>query len=296
VSDRSLVVESQGGLGNQLFIYAFGRRVAHQWDLDLDLDVWRHTVGQTRPFVIGPALRQARIIGGPKDKPPKRLKTFSRYADSHVSKILPGRACSTSREKGLHFQRELLDAKPGLRFTGYFQSWKYFDIISEQLHLELSSFYKSVLGSGLNNNELQCDAAKSVAVLVRLTDYLDSWRVAKHGRLGVDYYQSAISYFQQLAPSTVFKIYSDDPIRALDLLRPCQGADNFQVAASSGDPLLDHAAMTKHDGMITANSTYSWWAAWISGLPGDRIVAPQNWGLNHSAHLDDLLPPDWVRL
>ena len=102
----------------------------------------------------------------------------------------------------------------------------------------------------------------------------------------MSYYAEAIVKVHELYHINDFVVYTDDP----DWCR-----ENFQYPVISGDPIEDFEAMQNHDCNIIANSTYSWWAAWLAGH--DRVIAPKVW-FGHITEMfveKDIIPDRWLK-
>lgn len=154
--------------------------------------------------------------------------------------------------------------------VGYFQSYKYFDFCRE----EILNLFES-------NIELDTPPTK-VAIHVRRGDYLSKSNF--HTNLPIEYYREAMSYF----PNERFTIFSDD-------IRWCR--DNFSKEHFFVEPIsdvIDLIFMSRHENQIIANSSYSWWAAYLNKNPNKKVIAPKKWWMTIPS--EDVCPPDWIRI
>lgn len=175
--------------------------------------------------------------------------------------------------EGTEYRDIILDDRHNWDLNGYFQSEKYFWDIKERI----AHLFKT------NSMEI---ISPSVAIHVRRGDYVE--RSHHHRNLGLEYYQEAMKLF----PGAKFDIFSDD-------INFCRKwfwyGPNYIEPAS---PVSDLAFMASHTGFIIANSSYSWWAAWLAEqLHGAIIVAPTEWyapetGLSST----DIVPERWIRI
>jgi len=165
--------------------------------------------------------------------------------------------------------------------SGYFQSEKYFKEYESKIR-ELYKFNLEYLRPGIVaiGNDLQ--GKDSCFIHVRRTDYLNLQYI--HTNLGAtDYYQKAVEAMKE--PDTSFYIFSDDPDWCVEFFKFIPGA-----TVVHGTELEDLFLMSRCKKAITANSSFSWWGAWL----GDekRVIAPKNWFCNETP-LTDLIPERW---
>lgn len=154
---------------------------------------------------------------------------------------------------------------------GYYQTWKYFDHCKNDILNQFRFRDENVSTEGIDR----------VAIHVRRGDFLGLNNI--HPNLPMDYYERAMNLF----PDKEFSIFSDD----IDWCR-----DNFNldrcVFISSGEPLMDLLFMSKHSAVVTANSSFSWWAGYLSSGP---VVVPKVWALNEPITcMQDRIPTDWT--
>lgn len=176
---------------------------------------------------------------------------------------------------------------------GYWLTEKYFKNMEEHIRLdftfreELSDTNKLIASNMQNCN--------SVSIHVRRGDIAQNPDVlAVHGLCGLDYYKKAVRYVAERVQSPSFYIFSDDLKWVRDNLKinyPCYFVDQNMGQASFNDMRL--MSLCKHN--ITANSTFSWWAAWLNNNQYKIVISPNKW---FAAQIDcsDIVPSSWVRL
>lgn len=166
------------------------------------------------------------------------------------------------------FDERFVNAPADCMLAGFFQSPKYFESIAGALRNELKE-----LLSAQSKPDLRLTSPISVAVHVRRKDYL------RHPELNVcgsSYYEKSMMRLRNSLENPRFFIFSDDPVWCRNEFI----ADDIEVVDSgekAGNPLHDLHLMTKARHHIIANSSYSWWAAWIAKSPRQLVIAPKRW-------------------
>ena len=187
------------------------------------------------------------------------------------------------KEKSFTYDKSFLDLDPQHDFNlvGFFQTPKYFDHIKEDIKKEFT-FLDDIINDC--KEVLEC-FDNPVGLHIRRGDYLIN--SANHHNLTMDYYKEALKYF----PDRQVIIFSDDPQWCMEQLLFVD--DRFIVSDQNG-PYHDLYLMTQCNDFIIANSTYSWWGAWLA----DRgtVIAPHVWFGPNNSHksLKDLYPSHWT--
>jgi hypothetical protein len=155
---------------------------------------------------------------------------------------------------------------------GYFQSPLYFQSMASEIRAELLGLLDGgvVTETGLAD---KVSAPGSVAVHVRRTDFLN---IPAHLVCGAEYYHKAMDTMRGLVPGALFHIFSDDPewCRAT-FTEPDH--EVIHVPRMAANPLHDLLLMSRAPHHIIANSSYSWWAAWLGEKPGQQVMLPDRW-------------------
>jgi hypothetical protein len=285
------------GLGNQLFQYAAGLYFADKYKGKL-LVIQEPQEGMlshgkySRPFLLSRfqitspirlknRLDQLMLSQGPSRlKVSAPLKVLGRVAVRHETK-----------EQRYHFieDLELPFGTRSLYLSGYWQSYGYAEAIAPQIRKEFR-----LLDPARGNNQRLLEqigaASVSVSIHVRRGDYT----LAAEGNIALplDYYYRAIDHILQRFEDPVFFIFSDDIDFARENLPSgirevfVEGNDDF----CSQEDLRLMAACQHH---IIANSSFSWWGAWLNPSFEKVVVAPRHWLLSEESAYPDLLPPRW---
>jgi hypothetical protein len=177
-------------------------------------------------------------------------------------------------------------------YYGYWQSEQYFASIAPAVR-EAFRFVEPSSSTARGYYE-EIRQAQAVSIHVRRGDYLgmDSYRdVFADG-----YYERAIAYVKSKVNNPRFYVFSDDTAWC----RSAFAGEQFHMVEHEGkDVHVDMWLMSNCKHNIIANSTYSWWGAWLNANPEKIVVSPKEWFTERSvflADMDDLLPGGWVRL
>lgn len=288
-----ILVESQGGIGNQLFIYAYARAIETQSGLPVAIDIWRHKLSGARSFQIAPIVEGnlAVIDSGKRhlEVLPKLQKRLRRWDQSRRPR--QNQTTSIVQERSFRFDPKLLEVRPGTRITGYFQSWRYFESISDRLRAELSIRRNILLrehGYGI--------PASDIALHVRLGDYLHFRHRRTHNLLTPSYYREALALQLNSSSNNAVTVFSDEPDVAIGLLEAVGVGARFEPCQTSESDLHELLMLSTHHRIICANSTFSWWAAWLGDLSGDSVTVPRRWINRSDFSTTDLFPETWTVL
>lgn len=262
-----------GRVGNNLFQYATGRSLAEKHGVPLVMDgSWFNRSGWQSVSKIGQLPIQAKLIRDP--TPASRLlkKITGKHRWDYLNK-------PHYREKteDLSFDPAVIEMPSDCVLFGYFQSPRYFADIETKLRSEIH-FHDRQLDSESSRWAKLIQTTESVAIHIRRTDYIGNSNV---DICGMEYYERAIKRIQETLDSPEFFVFSDDP-------EWCQTYFNrprfFVVSCQSSykDPMNDLHLMSLARHHIIANSSYSWWAAWIGKKQAQQVLMPSEWfrGIN----------------
>jgi len=172
-----------------------------------------------------------------------------------------------------------------ISLCGFFQSEKYFKHIEDSIKEDFT-FRDHILEPC---TEIAESFENPVALHVRRTDYLTN--SANHYNLELDYYKKALEQF----PDRQVIVFSDDPAWCHD--EPMFNDDRFMISESE-DNAVDLCLMTFCSDYIIANSSFSWWGAWLSRNDSPKVIAPTKWFGPNNEHKNtkDLLPETWIKV
>ena len=295
-----IVVKLMGGLGNQMFQYAAARRAAWRRATVLKLNLSfleKDQPGNTpRRFALGElnisATRASRwevariSCQGRNVLESAGLRVLQRVG-------LAGRG-QLFKEKQFGFDPTLLAAPDNSYLEGYWQSERYFQDIAPLIAEEFT-VRRPLCGKDLELAQLM-QATQAVSLHVRRGDYVSAAAVnAFHGACPINYYLAAVQVMASRLGSPHFFLFSDDPewLRAhLKLQYPTTVVEHN--GAQEGHQDLRLMSLCKHH--IIANSSLSWWGAWLSGHAQKTVIAPRKWFNDPSVDTSDLIPGGWLRL
>jgi len=198
------------------------------------------------------------------------------------------------QEPHFHFAPEMLVLNDNSYIHGYWQSDKYFSKIEYEIRSDFSfklapSKLNIDVGEKIVNNN-------SISLHVRRNDFANNLKInATHGLCSLDYYKEAIKYVTDRVTNPYFFVYSDDPLwvkNNLDMNYPCDFIQHNHGNESYNDMRL--MSMCKHH--IIANSSFSWWGAWLNPSEAKIVIAPQQWFANDNNNTQDLIPNSWLCL
>lgn len=278
-------VRIRGGLGNQLFQYAAGRAVAERTGTRLRLDACHCATDPLRQFELDRFRIRAKVIHGPAES--AEYIGHDNIEDGWVR----GRyGAETVREPHYHYSDVLNHVGPDSFVTGYWHSEKHFAGYERAVRAELTP--KRLARSARAVKRRIKRTPQSVAVHVRRGDKASN--PALLGLFGVcspEYYSRAAALICERRDNPHFYVFSDDPAWCADNL---ELPDEMEIVSGETTGCEDLALISSCDDAIIANSTFSWWGAWLGETPDSIVVAPKKWYDQHTNVTTDLLPDRWL--
>ena len=211
--------------------------------------------------------------------------------------LKPGLARLRSRrfyvENGLTFNKEIASLPERSYITGYWQSEKYFQDY-EALIREQFTFKPQLSGKNSQYVE-QIQNSNAISLHIRRGDYVSNLNTnAVHGTCTIAYYQKAMAYVEDQTPTPIYYVFSDDVAWVkvnLNIAGECYFINHNQRLESFNDMRL--MSLCKHH--IIANSSFSWWGAWLNSKKDKIVIAPRRWFAN-GADSTTHVPKDWLRV
>lgn len=286
-----------GGLGNQMFQYAAGRALALVRGQTLRLDISGFAGYELHQgFELKRIFQCEAEIASAEDV----RSILGWQAMPAIKRILvrPGFGALRGRgfvvEPHFHFWPGIRSVPDSAYLQGYWQSEKYFGDVTHTLRADFAFRQPmSEINIAWADRIGRCEA---VSLHVRRGDYVSNPLThATHGVCALDYYSAAVRHVARCVEKPEFFVFSDDIAWArdnLDISFPAHYIDHNRAEESYNDMRL--MSLCQHH--ILANSSFSWWGAWLNPRPDKVVVAPARWFANGNRSVDDLLPEGWVRL
>ena len=283
-----MIVRLMGGLGNQLFQYATGRALAHRHGVPLKLDRADLGRGRHREYALGP-FRVAAEFATAEEVARAYPRTLVGCGRRWLERLLPPPRRRYYREPKTRHQA-LVPLGPDVYLHGYWQTERNFESIAPLLRQELT------LGDEHALTELPLarlmEGDDSVSLHVRRGDYVSVARSATaHGTCPPEYYRAALVAIRASVPHPRVFAFSDDPDWVRAELR--LDARAIHVSGSGLSAAQELVLMSRCRHHVIANSTFSWWGAWLDARPGALVIAPQRWSSRQDRPPDGLLPLRW---
>ncbi len=304
-----ITVSLIGGLGNQMFQYAAGKALAERHGVPLALDISgfraRDLRDTPRPFLLG-HLCVPEAAASTKLQPVQQLEEKFAHAKwkARIDRLLgkgglPKLPSSPNeyREPHFHYDPAFETLGPRMSLFGYFQSERYFNSIAGNLRGWLSP--REPLGAVAAAALEGIEASRlPVSVHVRRGDYLKPGTQEVHGILGEAFYRQVFDRLENMIgrEAEIF-IFSDDPAAAAQVLNFIPGSRLNHVYGDPERPWEDMALMARCRHHVIANSSFSWWGAWLNPSPDKIVVAPRAWFVAtelSKRNTNDLYPPGWI--
>lgn len=284
-----IVVKILGGLGNQMFQYAFGRAVSSRLGRPLVLDLSSMPTGRfphVREYELSRLpIAPVKTIGVVKFSNRRDIRQCVRWLYRGAQKgLLRYRILDNQHEDGCVAHVPW----PIAHFVGYWQSPLYFESIAEEVRMELRPRLDSL--TAIEGLLLRYQHRETVMVHVRRGDYVGS---QVHPTLGVDYYRSAVEAVADGLPDPLAVVFSDDPrwaMRHLDLgIETVHAEEHFTL-----DPIETLGAMAATRHHVIANSSLSWWGAYLAEHATQRVRYPTHWFAHRSVNPEVRFPNHWL--
>lgn len=271
---EGITIHLMGGIGNQMFQYAMGRYSAMRLNVPLKLHIGSFTHDRMRMYSLG---LWRNIMAG----------TTLVYSGLIINEI------------GMPYNPEVVASiTKHCTLHGYWQTEKYFHEIRPLLHAEFLPG-KLTPTSEAALDKIRSEGNKSVFLTIRRTDYTQS---SYHGVLPFDYYLQACKMIANEVMDPHFFIFSDEPEWVTENFKlpyrtTVAGTFDRTVAGHLGREDEDLYLMSQCHHAVMANSSYSWWGAWLNDDDDPKIViAPKQWFLNSPEDPRDIIPERWIKI
>lgn len=285
-----IIVKIVGGLGNQMFQYAYAKALQDS-EYEVKLDVTAFNKYRLHGGFQLDHYKTDIQIANDDDIKKFGINTIKSKLISKIG-MLPR---SQILESSASFDKYFLQPEDNIHIVGYFQSYKYFlsvdKLLRKQFNIstELSDYGKSV------HKEIQ-ESGQTCSIHVRRGDYLLK-KNANHVVLPIEYYKRSIEFYKKNFGNIKFFVFSDD----IEWARNFFSSEEYVIVGSgtNRNPHEDIELMKMCSHNIIANSTFSWWAAWLNPNEIKCVTVPSMWFVNveqNKVVFEDLIPEEWCKI
>ena len=294
-----IIVRLRGGLGNQLFQFAAAYSLARSKGVELKSDLYTYTKHPLRKYELGhfniqlPEATRSEVHQFTGNNPVVRyLNKKNNYLNCP----------NVFAQPHYHFYEDFFSLPSSIYLSGYWQSEKYFTYVADSLRKMITP----AIPLDPPNTDLvaSVNSSDSVAIHIRRSDYVTE---SFFQPMGLDYYERAIKEITTRISSPRYFVFSDDiewTRQKFSHLKDATFVEHNKGDNSFKDLLLMSACRNQ----VIANSTFSWWAAWLNSNPNKIVIAPAKWFHNtwltkkepvypcRFYNTKDLLPSTWTHL
>lgn len=290
---KKFIIGYAGGLGNQMFQYAFRCNFEKKGEVRDDISYYEK-VSDAMPFVLTEVFPNAKMIEASNKEKEKflRLNASKSVLRKIYYRIFQLHEKHYYEKNELNFDDAVLLEKEGY-FSGYWQSYKYVELVKEEI-VERFRFEEQT-ETWVKELVKRMKEENSVSIHIRAGDYFSPQNVSLFGNIcTASYYNYAIELICDKIDNPLFFVFSND-------INWCK--ENIQL---NNVVWMDENILPKHEDWvemylmsccrhnIIANSSFSWWSAWLNKYPNKIIIAPKKW--LQTVEKDEVCPKEWIRI
>lgn len=299
-----IIVRMRGGLGNQMFQYAACKTLALLKNTELKLDDYSYKTFGKRELELYKFSIVERLASEKEINDFLGSYKFIRYIHRRIN--TPFLSKFIYRQPFFHFDEDFFMIPDNAYVSGYFQSQKYFEPCKDKIR---KIFWQPELLQGVNEKLMNIIlSTNSVSVHIRRGDKVLNPKYAYfYGSLDIEYYKNALNKISQYFDNLKFYVFSDDISWCKQNL---PGEYNYEyISNNTGkNSYLDILLMGCCNHNIIANSSFSWWGAWLNNNSGKMVIAPKKWFAKNYYNgknkvyksryysIKDLYPADWITI
>lgn len=276
-----LTIELKGGLGNQMFQYAAGRSLSFKKNKKLNFDLTflqdKSSKDIKRNYLLDKFNIDNNILINQEKKVNKYIKLIAKFATKFFGEMF-------------YFHLIFLSSR---YLDGYFQSEKYFKNIEDVIRKEFT--LKNEMAESAQGVEREIsNSSNSVSLHIRRGDYVADVKTnSYHGICELDYYDRAVKYLKNKFGELNIFVFSDDIVWVRENLK----LENMHFV--SKEEIKDYEElilMSRCKNNIVANSSFSWWGAWLNKNKDKIVIAPKKWFQKFNINEKNIVPKTWIRL
>jgi len=285
-----IAINLRGGLGNQMFQYAAGLSLAKKNNSELLMDTsWFENIDPkdtVRKYELDCFLLDQNIV----DKVDIELTGEMNRLGLVLNRIKKSNYFTEYVEASTIFDKKFYSLKGNVYLIGYFQSEKYFIDIRKDLLKQFK--FKNKTNSKNKKIIEETKKTNSVSIHIRRGDYVSNKNASNfHGLQGMNYYKKALRVIDSKIKDPRYFVFSDD----IDWCKKNLAIKNtIFVSNKKGSEDLRIMASCKHN--IIANSSFSWWGAWLGENDDKVVISPKSWFKSREADSSDIIPSRWQKI
>lgn len=283
------IIQFLGGLGNQMFQYALYKVLQQKFqNVKADLHGYKN-------YTLHNGFELENIFNIKLNKITPFTKNLynkhnRKWIYRKLRRLLNLRNAYQEEKSLFSFDPSILTDSKSRYYWGYWQNLRYFDAIADDLRIDFE--FKNKL-TGANQQTLsEIQQTESIAIHVRRGDYLKDPLLG--GLCGPDYYQKAINHMQSKVNSPKYFIFSDDIAWCQKHLKLPEA--KFISWNKGSESYIDMQLMSACKHNIIANSSFSWWAAWLNPYQAKIVIYPLKWVNDYQAQESMSTPENWTAL
>lgn len=297
-----ICVKLYGGLGNQLFQYALGRSISNKTGYPLKLDsrsgfiddFFKRSFSLFK-FKISCEIANSNILN---NRFALKKNIFGKIY-RRISSSLPISLRKYYKEKKQFvFSPNIFNIKDGTYIDGYWQNLNYFEDIRDVLVNEIK--IKGDTGDIFKKINKHITQSNSVAIHLRFPHAFSEGKLhkkadKKYSKVKTEYYIKAINYFMQKEQNVCFFVFSDNLEWAKKVMKSVKSNQNY-IIVDTGSDIEDFELMKNCKHFIISNSTFSWWASYLSNYINKRVIYPSLWFNQKFTQPINLFPDSWTSI
>ncbi|MBC8109463.1 MAG: alpha-1,2-fucosyltransferase [Verrucomicrobia bacterium] len=280
-----IISKITSGLGNQLFQYALGRTLSLQHQTPLKLDLTNFNLYKNRKF----SLNHFKLDY--KEATAEEIAFFTK--ENHIFKQVfkPFYKRKYLKERMFAFDKQISRSGDNVYLQGYWQSENYFKSTEATLRQDFK--FRNPPSANASKVAEKMNVSTAVSLHIRRGDYVSNPAIARtHGVLPIGYYQNAIKIMASQVENQHLFIFSDDLVWTKTNLNT-----SFPITYVENNTDVDDLwlmSQCKHH--IVANSSFSWWGAWLNPNTDKLVLTPKRWFLSEKYNPKDIIPESWQKI
>ncbi|WP_304067731.1 alpha-1,2-fucosyltransferase [Pedobacter glucosidilyticus] len=283
------IVKFLGGLGNQMFQYAFYKALKHKFNaVKADTSGFNNyhlhnglELEEIFPIKLDIVSASVAKLYNP---------DFNEWHNRKLRRILGLKGAYYQEQQEFFFDTDIFKDVKKKYYWGYWQNPLYFSDVEDELRKDFT--FRKSLDTTNEKRLIQMRTHESIAVHIRRGDYIG------HELLGnicnLNYYQQAINYIKEHVQQPIFYFFSDD-------IEWCKSNfKNIEAVFIDGNTgvnnYIDMQLMSNCKHQIIANSSFSWWSAWLNTNPNKMVIGPKKWIHKNDEKEIGILPSNWIKI